>query len=601
MSHQVVAYVPREDRIEQRILAHLMLFPDHIEPVRKILSPTFFANAENSASYRILLQAADSGAFMETDWIDAVSTIGAISGDLEQAGGRDAIRSLADGHEKIIELDALLDLARSLIPFSDFAHLSDHDLVEAPMQVLPTWVRSFAEATTAALETPPDLALAAALGALAAVAGGRVTVEGTNGHTEPCALWLWNVADPASRKSAIHAQHFAPIVRLEQAHNAANSVAIQRDRSRLRALTQRQKLAENAIATASTEEARSAAENDLEIAITDLAEARAAATLPMQLIADDATPEALAELLPSCGESITLASGEGAGVIEHALGRYSGEPNLDLLLAGHAGEPIRVNRKGKSPIEIASARISICCALQPQVLQDLRHAKLLAGRGFLGRSCFIYPPSTVGKRSLDGPPVPREVATVYEQGLKVLLGFPQTTFYLDDAVQARHLEFARGLESELADGGQFAEVADWAGKAAGLALRFAGLLHAAEHAIEGAAAPAEIPLETIEAAHELVRWAGSHTLRSRAEIGVDAEAGAALKVWRQIVRLADGLEIDRRPIQVNAKNGVIKTAEDLDRALLYLERRGYVYELPKEGKRRRFAINPEALRRHPNP
>ena len=60
--------------------------------------------------------------------------------------------------------------------------------------------------------------------------------------------------------------------------------------------------------------------------------------------------------------------------------------------------------------------------------------------------------------------------------------------------------FSLELEQELSDRGRLVEISDWGGKAAGLALRFAGLLHEAEHAGEGADAPELVCVETLPTA-----------------------------------------------------------------------------------------------------
>jgi hypothetical protein len=70
--------------------------------------------------------------------------------------------------------------------------------------------------------------------------------------------------------------------------------------------------------------------------------------LPRWLV-DDATPEALAGLLATYGR-IALLSPEG-DVFDQMAGRYNQQvgPNLGVYLKGHAGDLLRVDRRGRPP------------------------------------------------------------------------------------------------------------------------------------------------------------------------------------------------------------------------------------------------------------
>ena len=71
-----------------------------------------------------------------------------------------------------------------------------------------------------------------------------------------------------------------------------------------------------------------------------------------RLLADDATPEAIATLAAGQGGRLTIAAAEG-GIFDIFAGRYTGGvKNLDVLLRGHAGDSYRVDRKGREPEHI---------------------------------------------------------------------------------------------------------------------------------------------------------------------------------------------------------------------------------------------------------
>jgi hypothetical protein len=130
--------------------------------------------------------------------------------------------------------------------------------------------------------------------------------------------------------------------------------------------------------------------------------------VPPQLLADDSTPEALANLL-AAHRRIAVLSAEG-GVFDMMAGRYQSSvgPNLDVYLKGHAGDPIRVDRvTAKRVAYVAAAALTIGVTVQPAVLRACRDRPGFRGRGLLARFAYAVPQSTVGYRKVGAPPVPR--------------------------------------------------------------------------------------------------------------------------------------------------------------------------------------------------
>src|SRR5699024_1395794 len=52
-------------------------------------------------------------------------------------------------------------------------------------------------------------------------------------------------------------------------------------------------------------------------------------------------------------------------------GRYSGGPNFDVFLAGHAGEPLDCERKGGEELRVDAAHLTVGLVVQPVVLKNL--------------------------------------------------------------------------------------------------------------------------------------------------------------------------------------------------------------------------------------
>jgi replicative DNA helicase len=212
---------------------------------------------------------------------------------------------------------------------------------------------------------------------------------------------------------------------------------------------------------------------------------------------DDATPEALAGLLATYGR-IALLSPEG-DVFDQMAGRYNqtAGPNLGVYLKGHAGDLLKVDRRGRPPEYVERPCLTIGLTVQPEVLQGLAGRPGFRGRGLLARFLYSFPASLVGRRQAGAPPVPPAVADRYTLELQALaasltrpVGDDPTVLCLDSHAGELLLGFERDLEPRLAAGsGDLAHLAGWAAKLAGATCRLAALLHLADHLRDGWAQP----------------------------------------------------------------------------------------------------------------
>ena len=131
-------------------------------------------------------------------------------------------------------------------------------------------------------------------------------------------------------------------------------------------------------------------------------------------------PEALAGLLAAYGR-IALLSPEG-DVFDQMAGRYnqSAGPNLGVYLKGHAGDLLKVDRRGRPPEYVERPCLTIGLAVQPEVLQGLAGRPGFGGRGLLARFLYSLPQSLVGRREVGAPPVPQAMADRYAVELQAL-------------------------------------------------------------------------------------------------------------------------------------------------------------------------------------
>jgi replicative DNA helicase len=323
-------------------------------------------------------------------------------------------------------------------------------------------------------------------------------------------------------------------------------------------------------------------------------------------LVDDATPEALAGLLATYGR-IALLSPEG-DVFDQMAGRYNQQagPNLGVYLKGHAGDLLKVDRRGRPPEYVQRPCLTIGLTVQPEVLQGLAGRPGFRGRGLLARFLYSLPESLVGRRQAGAPPAPQAVIDRYTfelQALAASLTTPAsdnpTVLTLDPQAGELLLAFERDLEPRLAaDRGDLAHLAGWAAKLAGATCRIAGLLHLASHLRDGWTRP--ISPDTFAAAIRLADYLVEHAQAVFDLMGADSRVDDARWLLDWIGR-TNPVQFSRRDAH-QAARGRFRKATDLEPALSLLEEHGWLRRVDPEPSRDphgrgrpaspRFLVNP---------
>jgi len=317
-----------------------------------------------------------------------------------------------------------------------------------------------------------------------------------------------------------------------------------------------------------------------------------------QLWTQDCTPERLGSLLSDNDERMAVLSAEG-GIFDIISGRYSnGTPNLDVFLQGHAGDSVRVDRAGRDAIWLKEPALTMILSTQPDVLQSMADKRGFRGRGLVARFLYAVPSSAVGKRCLKACPVPTEVDLRYQSTISSLLNM----IPLQDPVQFEKeahtiwKAFAIEIEHELAEGGRFEHMRDWAGKLPGAAVRIAGLYHSIKIA-GGLSIDALIDATTMGRALSLSRKLMPHVESAYALMGSISDIEEACSVLAWIKRQGDA-EISMRECY-RALRGVFQKREDLNPAVGILEERGYIRKSPPKktaGRQpEKYAVNPKVF------
>lgn len=445
---------------------------------------------------------------------------------------------------------------------------------EFPVESFPPAIADMIAAVAEAFQVDAAMSGTSALSALSACTGGHAEIEIRRGWREPLCLYTATIADPGERKSGVQGTMVRPILEVE-AELATKGAA-----ERLEAETQKQ------IALKGAEKQRNAAANadpaNRNAAIADAigavqaAEAIVVPTVP-RLVADDVTPEAAASLLAEQNGRLAIISAEG-GIFDIIAGRYSrGVPNMDLWLKGHAGDPLKVDRKGREPEYIKRPALTLGLMIQRSVLAAIAGNGDFRGRGFLARILFSVPVSKVGSRKIAADPVPENVEAAYNATVRALAeqmvkwsGDPAVLTLTDRAEEAvRTIETI--VEPTLAGDGELAHMADWGSKYVGAITRIAGILHLAEHGEPGVETP--IRAETIVAAARVGEYFKAAAITAFSEMQTDPVTADAVYLLGRIGKL--GTEFSERDLH-QASRSRFKSKADMMPALQRLIENEYV-------------------------
>lgn len=459
-----------------------------------------------------------------------------------------------------------------------------------PVDELPGTIGTYCRAVAEETQTDPAMPALVALGTISAAAGGKYDVViPEHGWNEPVHIMAVTGAEPAQRKTGVFRHVTKPIVDYERLVNPDEHRALAEWESRERVLDKQLSSAENAGSKLEDGKIRDT-EAVRMAAVDELYEHRSKRPRITQIVADDATPEAAKSLLAEQGGHVAVMSAESAFLSNTAGGRYSDSPNLDVLLNGHAGDRIRVNRKGRAPETIERACLTLCLMVQPDVIRELGTSPGFIARGGAARLLPSFPPDMLGRRRIDVQRVPPGLAEAWHAIITAIVQRRPNTedgvvspwpLHLDASGMATFREYRVQHEADMLPNGTYADIRDWAGKQEGAVLRVAGLLHIATHATPEAE---PITGETIQRAIRIVDYFAAHARIMYAlmrGIGSHADARLVLDVIREL-----GSPTTRREVHRRLRGRVaFGSPRSLDAPLDILEDHGYIRRHRHTGER----------------
>jgi len=316
----------------------------------------------------------------------------------------------------------------------------------------------------------------------------------------------------------------------------------------------------------------------------------------------------VATLLAENHECLAILSAEG-GVITTAGGRYArGQAFLDTFNQAFSGDAIRVNRGSRPPVFLDNPCLTIGLCPQPDVLTQMKGDSEFRQRGFADRFLFALPVPNLGRRTLDGPPVPQGVRRDYCEVVRAMLEQDwceggegrQSAHVLHLSREAAQLwrDFSHRTEAQMGEGGTLCHLQGWGGKLPGAVGRIAAVLHVARHAGDRPEGH-EVAATDMEAALRLADALQRHALVAFDSMGMhpDLEGARAILSW---LRRQGKPVFRRRDAQEAVKHRFTRRA-DLDGPLDVLIERDYVRRPPRPTKRspgrpsETYEVNPAAL------
>jgi hypothetical protein len=415
------------------------------------------------------------------------------------------------------------------IPFDDYSKLP-----EFPTEILPEIGREMVGAVSKVNQVDKGLPGSMYLAALSTCLSKKCKVDlGT--HTEPVNIYTCPILDPGERKTSTMNLMMSPVYEYQK------------------------------------EKAGEIMGDDEE---------------PPVYIVDDITSEALFKLMTENNERISVISAEG-GIFGIMAGRYNGNGNgnIDIYLKGHSGDPCSNHRIGRKSQSMDSPSLTICLAVQLDIIRELGRNKQFRGRGLLGRFLYCYCQHRAGYRKRQKETISEKLKQEYRDHILDLMSMPLSLHNLELSPEAHAVwdEFHDDIEVEMQPGKLMASMKDWGSKLAGTVARIAGLLHYAEHGIQATNKP--ISVNVVNASAAIGAYYREHALATFGLMRENPEIESAKKILEYLIHHKPDSFTGR---DVLRHKNAIKTMEEVTPGTRLLIERNYI----RKTKTGAFEVNP---------
>ena len=371
------------------------------------------------------------------------------------------------------------------VSFVSLVRNEDKQLMPFPTDQLPEEIRTYIQAVSESLQVPEDMVASFVLAVLSLCIQGKWSINIKPDWTESLNLYVLVVGRPSERKSPTLKETTRPIYQYVDEVNAKRKADVAEYELKKKIISGRLRTIQDSISKGSNRANQPKYTLDDAIKCNQELENLEEVHL-LRLILDDVTPEALVNALKENGERIGIISAEG-GLFGMMAGRYSDNTNIDIFLKGWSGDPYSSSRVGREGADLKGPLLTICLAVQPQVIADAMDNKDFRGRGLLARFLYSIPNTRVGNRVYRTKGVDPSIRNNYEMLCKDLLSIQEQGDFInrviklspeaDQAAEAYYQWIEERLTNELE------EIEDWAGKLHGNTMRIAGVLHVIKHKV----------------------------------------------------------------------------------------------------------------------
>lgn len=469
------------------------------------------------------------------------------------------------------------------------------ELSPFPTYIFPGWLENHVLAVAESTQTPVDMASMAAISMLSIGTAKKFVINPHGDWYEPLNTFTLTLLPPANRKSSVFMEMSKPILLYEKDERERMELVVRNRHSERKALEKRKEHLQAAYA-------KNGERKYLE-EIKDI-DQQLISLPPLYLpnyIADDVTPEALVTLMQENNERIGVLSTEG-GIFEIIKGRYSGNMNLEVYLKGHSGDPLKVNRRGRTE-QLNAPALTVGIFAQPDVIQDL--PKAFIGRGLMARFLYSLPKDFKGFRKTRPTKIKPEIRSKYTHFLKRLMSIETEepiVLTLNNEADFLFNSLEEEIEILLRPNEVLAEMGDWGGKLAGQLARIAALLHIAEHIERGTQIPTVIEAQTIVKVEKLKDYFIQHAKAAFGCMDLDEEMENAKYLLSKLLEF-EHPKVSKQQLWQKIKNKKgFKKSYQLDDTLTILETRNYI-RIVEEGNRGKkvIEINPMVLEDNTSP
>ena len=505
-------------------------------------------------------------------------------------------------------------------PWPDLLPIEGPPLPELDLDGVPDPLAKMVEATSRALEVPPELPFALGITAVSALLIGRVVIEVDDGWVERPGLYTATILDPAERKTPALRLMTGVLDEYQARRVAEEEAAIAQRRSERQVIEREVEQARRYVAKARDQERGQRGDQKTQKLFDRVAEEEHLAQLVRRLVefpepvefcllTEDATPEALILYLNEHGR-IAVLSDEG-GLFDVLAGRYSnsGAANLDVVLTGYTGGPVRGRRVGSDGVgrrwQIPDVSMALGFAVQPDVLAAVMENRQMVRRGFAQRFLFLLPAGRVGRRRGDTKAVPESVQRAWRSRLIELAGTPDSPPYPPEPgpeggsggyggeSQGSHAvslssgarEVVRSLaavtEARMTPEGDLFAIRGWGGKLVGTLCRVAAAFHFIRHGVGGVGEP--VDERDMTTAAGLADLFAAHARRAfRLPDSGRLPVADVRRVTRWIERRPEVQVFTARDVfqDVHNPDGAFPQIDELTPVLRRLADHGWIRELP---------------------